>query len=50
MYKKQKQYRLYNFDYSRNGYYFITIVTKDREYFLAKYYINKWFTLPLENS
>jgi putative transposase len=32
MYKKHKQYRLYNFDYSQDGYYFITIVTKDREH------------------
>jgi putative transposase len=30
MYKKQKQYRLFGFDYSRDGYYFVTIVTKDR--------------------
>lgn len=32
MYKKYKQYRLYNFDYSQDGHYFITIVTKDREH------------------
>jgi REP element-mobilizing transposase RayT len=32
MYKKHKQYRLYNFDYSQDGCYFITIVTKDREH------------------
>ena len=36
MYKKKKQYRLYNFDYSRDGYYFITIVTKGREHFFGK--------------
>ena len=36
MYKKQKQYRLYNFDYSQDGNYFITIVTKDREHFFGK--------------
>ncbi|MGG9963436.1 transposase [Ferruginibacter sp. SUN106] len=36
MYKKNKQYRLYNYDYSQNGYYFITIVTKDREHFFGK--------------
>ena len=36
MYKKYKQYRLPNFDYSTNGYYFITICTKDREYFFGK--------------
>jgi len=34
MYKKHKQFRLKNFDYSQNGGYFITICTKDRvEYF-----------------
>jgi putative transposase len=36
MYKKQKQYRLPNFDYSTNGYYFITICTKDREHCFGK--------------
>lgn len=36
MYKKHKQYRLYNFDYSQDGYYFITIVTKDREHFFGE--------------
>lgn len=36
MYKKHKQYRLYNFDYSQNGYYFITIVTKNREHFFGE--------------
>lgn len=36
MYKKHKQYRLYNFDYSQDGYYFITIVTKDRQHFLGE--------------
>ena len=36
MYKKHKQYRLYNFDYSQDGYYFITIVTKDRERFFGE--------------
>ena len=35
MYKKHKQYRLYNFDYSQDGYYFITIVTKERERFFG---------------
>src|SRR3954470_9092479 len=35
MYKKHKQYRLYNYDYSQNGYYFITIVTKGREHFFG---------------
>lgn len=36
MYKKHKQYRLFNFDYSQDGYYFITIVTKDREHFFGE--------------
>ena len=36
MYKKHKQYRLYNFDYSQDGHYFITIVTKDRGHFFGK--------------
>jgi putative transposase len=36
MYKKHKQYRLPNFDYSANGYYFITICTKDREHHFGK--------------
>lgn len=36
MYKKHKQYRLYNFDYAQNGYYFITVVTKNREHFFGK--------------
>ena len=35
MYKKHKQYRLPSFDYSSNGYYFITICTKDKEHFLG---------------
>lgn len=35
MYKRHKQYRLYNYDYSQDGYYFITIVTKDREHFFG---------------
>ena len=35
-YKKHKQDRLYNFDYSQDGYYFITIVTKDREHFFGE--------------
>ena len=36
MHKKHKQYRLYNFDYSQDGHYYITIVTKDREYFFGE--------------
>ncbi|MGC4102544.1 transposase [Ferruginibacter sp.] len=36
MYKKHKQYRLYNYDYSQDGYYFITIITKDRAHFFGK--------------
>ncbi len=32
MYKINKQYRLPNFDYATNGYYFITICTKNREH------------------
>jgi putative transposase len=36
MYKKHKQYRLPNFDYSTNGYYFIIICTKHREHHFGK--------------
>lgn len=36
MYKKHKQYRLFNFDHSQDGHYFITIVTKGREHFFGK--------------
>ena len=41
MYKKHKQYRLYNFDYSQDGYYYITIVTKDREHFFGEIFNQK---------
>ncbi|MBS1512989.1 MAG: hypothetical protein JST86_19275 [Bacteroidetes bacterium] len=30
MYKKHKQYRLWNYDYAQDGLYYITIVTKNR--------------------
>ena len=36
MYKKHKQYRLPCFDYSSNGYYFITICTKDKAHFFGR--------------
>jgi REP element-mobilizing transposase RayT len=36
MYKKHKQYRLYNYDYSQDGFYFITICTKDRLHFFGE--------------
>ena len=36
MYKKHKQYRLPSFDYASNGYYFITICTKDKEHYLGE--------------
>jgi putative transposase len=36
VYKKHKQYRLYNFDYSQDGHYFITIVTKGRQHLFGK--------------
>ena len=32
----RKQIRLYNYDYSANGYYFITICTKDRQRILSE--------------
>lgn len=35
-YKRYKQYRLQGYDYARNGAYFITIVTKNREHFLGE--------------
>ena len=35
-YKKHKQYRLYGYDYSQPGSYFITIVTKDRKHFFGE--------------
>ena len=43
MYKTHKQYRLYNFDYSQDGYYFITIVTKNREHFFGNIINQKMF-------
>lgn len=36
MHKKRKQYRLPNFDYASNGYYFITICTYNREFFFGR--------------
>lgn len=36
MYKANKSYRLYGFDYSSNGNYFVTIVTKSRAQFLGE--------------
>jgi putative transposase len=35
-YKIHKQYRLYGYDYSQNGAYFITIITKDRQPFFGE--------------
>lgn len=35
MHKTHKQYRLYSFDYSRDGFYFITIVTKNRQHYFG---------------
>ena len=35
-YKIIKQYRLYGFDYSQNGAYFITIITKNRKHFFGE--------------
>jgi REP element-mobilizing transposase RayT len=43
MYKTHKQYRLYNFDYSQDGHYFITIVTKERTHSFGKI-INRQIT------
>ncbi len=34
-YKIEKQYRLKNYDYSQEGYYFVTICTKNKEEFLG---------------
>ena len=34
-YKHQKQYRYKNYDYSQNGFYFVTICTKDHQMFLG---------------
>ena len=36
--KQRKQMRLKNFDYSQNGYYFITICTKDMKQVLSDIY------------
>jgi putative transposase len=36
MYKQHKQYRLPGYDYSQNGLYFITIVTKNRQTYFGK--------------
>lgn len=36
MYKKHKQHRLYGYDYSSNGYYFVTIVTNGRIHYFGK--------------
>lgn len=36
MYKLKKQYRLYGYDYSSSGHYFVTIVTKDREKYFGE--------------
>ena len=35
MYKKKKQYRLPNYDYSRFGWYFVTICTKGRKHWFG---------------
>jgi len=35
-YKLNKQYRLFGYDYSQNGSYFITIVTKNRQHFFGR--------------
>lgn len=35
-YKNKKQYRYKNYDYSQNGFYFVTICTKDREMFFGE--------------
>ncbi|MCO5234246.1 MAG: transposase [Chitinophagales bacterium] len=35
-YKKHKQYRLFGYDYSQQGAYFITIVTKNRQRFFGE--------------
>jgi hypothetical protein len=43
MYKLYKQYRLPNFDYSTNGYYFITICAKDRVPYFGKIEDKKMF-------
>ncbi|MBP2024869.1 REP-associated tyrosine transposase [Peptoniphilus stercorisuis] len=36
MYKNRKSIRLKDYDYSKNGYYFITIVTENREKYLSE--------------
>ena len=36
MFKLKKQYRLFGYDYSQNGCYFITIVTKNRQHHFGK--------------
>jgi len=34
-FKEEKQYRLPGYDYSQNGYYFVTIITKDHQIFFG---------------
>lgn len=49
MYKRQKQYRLPSHDYSQNGYYFITIVTKNRKHFFGEVADQKITLSPIGN-
>lgn len=35
-YKERKQYRLQTWDYTENGYYFVTICTKNRRFYFGK--------------
>jgi len=46
-FKIEKQYRLPGYDYSENGYYFITICTKDRENYFGNIKNNKMELSPI---
>lgn len=43
---KRKSTRLKNFDYSQNGYYFVTICTHNRENILSDIVVGEGFPLP----
>lgn len=47
VFKKQKQYRLFGYNYASNGMYFITIVCKNREYFFGKIIDNQILLSPI---
>ena len=46
-YKEHKQYRLPGHDYSRDGYYFVTICTKDRKHFFGNVTGGEMYLSPI---